>query len=175
MNGTFVQAILDNIFYLLPIRIIHSYEKGVLFKKGKDVAELGPGVHFFIPWLWSIEVINAAPEVQNLPTQSVTSKDRQTVAFSCNICYQVVDARKMFTQVQSFDDAIEGFAMVHLAEMISQHTVIQYHAKRESLHEQFAQTLSEKVEEWGAKMIWVGLTDYAVVKAYRLFGDGLLR
>lgn len=175
MNSTFIQSVLDNIFYLIPVRIVHSYEKGVLFKQGKDVAELGPGVHWFIPWLWSIEIVPAAPEVQNLPTQSVMTKDRKTIAFSCNICYQIEDARKMFTQIQQFDSAIEGFAMVHLAEMLSQHTVIQYHNKREALHEEFAKTLNEKVNEWGAKIIWVGITDYTEVRAWRLFGDGLLR
>lgn len=175
MNSTFVQAVLDNIFYLLPIRIVHEYEKGVLFKKGKAVRELQQGVHWFIPWLWSIEIVPAAPEVQNLPTQSVMTKDRKTIAFSCNICYQVEDAVKMFTQIQQFDSAIEGFAMVHLAEMMSRHTVLQYHKHREALEEEFAKTLSEKVAEWGAKIVWVGITDYTEVRAWRLFGDGLLR
>lgn len=166
-----VEAILNNVATLLPMRIVRGYERGVLFRWGTDVAELGAGLHWFLPGRESIEIVNVAPEVRNLPTQSVMTKDGHAVTFSCNVCYRITDARKMFTSVQSFDDAMTGYAMVHLAASIGGRTFASLKRNREDLEIELAETLTSKVRNWGAVIEWCGITDLVEARAYRLYGD----
>lgn len=171
MNTTIVEAVLNNVAILLPVRMVHSYERGVRFRGGRDVAELATGLHWFCPGYESIEVLNTAPETRNLPTQSSYTKDRRLVTYSGNLCYRIVDARKAYTSVQNFDESLVAFAMVHLEESIGKRTLFALQRKREDFDREFSSTMSAKVAEWGAEIEWVGLTDLAEGRAYRLFGD----
>ncbi len=171
MNTTIIEALFNNILVLLPLRIVHAYERGVKFRFGRDVAELAPGVHWFWPFFESVESVNIAPETRNLPTQSVVSKDGKAVSFSCNICYRIVDARRMYVSVQDFDHALEAYAMVHMAAGIGQRTIAAVKREREEIETELAESLTAKVSEWGAAIEWVGLTDLVEARAYRLFGD----
>lgn len=174
MNTTLVEAVVNNVAVLLPCRMVHSYERGVRFRWGRDHAVLSPGLHWFVPGAESIEIVNVAPETHNLPTQSAYTKDGKAVTFSGNICYRIVDARKMFVSVQSFDDALAAFAMVHIAAHIATVTLATLRRNREAMESAMAEALSEKVAEWGAEIEWFGLTDVAETRAFRLFGDALV-
>jgi regulator of protease activity HflC (stomatin/prohibitin superfamily) len=174
MNTTIVEAIANNVAILLPFRIVHSYERGVKFRWGKDIATLEPGCHFFIPGVESIEPINVVPETRNLPTQTAYTKDGKAITFSGNVCYRVNDPRKMYTSIQDFDQSMTAFAMVHLAEHIAKRSLAVLRKDRLELESEIADTLSEKVAEWGAQIEWFGLTDIVESRAYRLFGDPLL-
>ena len=116
-------------------------------------------------------VINVAPEVRNLVTQTVTTKDGHSVTLSANICYCIVDARASFTRIQDFDSSLESYAMVHLARSVSRLTMLQLKRERALVERNLARALSKRVKPWGAKIEWVGLTDLTEAKAYRLFGD----
>ncbi len=171
MNQPFVEAIFNNLALLLPLRVVNSYERGVRFRGGRDIAELEPGVHWFIPGYEAIEIVNVAPETRNLPTQTVTTKDKVDVTFSANVCYKITDARKMFVSVQSFDEAMIAFAMCHLATAVGDNTFASLLRNREQLESELAESLAAKVASWGADIEWVGFTDLTRAKAYRLFGD----
>ena len=172
MNTSLVEAILTNLAQLLPWRIVHSYERGVRFRLGRDVEELLPGWHWFWPAFESIDIVNVAPETRNLPTQTVMSKDGKPVTFSANVCYRITDARQMFVSVQDFDEAMIAYAMCHLASEIGARTLVGLRRDREELEPNLADSLSEKVGAWGAAIEWVGITDLANANAYRVFGDG---
>ena len=118
-----VEAVINNLATLLPLRMVHQYERGVKFRMGRDIAELPPGLHFFWPGFESIELVHVVPETKNLPTQSAYTKDGKAITFSGNVCYRITDARKMYVSVQEFDHAMVAFAMVHLAEQIAGRTL----------------------------------------------------
>lgn len=171
MDGTLLEAVFNNVLQLLPCRIVHSYEHGVKFRFGQDIAELPAGLHWFWPFVESIEVLNVAPEVRNLVTQTVTTKDGHSVTLSANVCYCIVDARLAFTKIQDFDNSMEAYAMVHLARSVSRLTMLQLKRERAQVERNLARALSKRVKPWGARIQWVGLTDLTEAKAFRLFGD----
>lgn len=171
MNTTFVEAVFNNLANLIPCKVIHSYERGVKFRGGVPKAELRQGIHWFWPFYESIEVVNTSDEVKDLPSQSVTTKDGHAITFSANICYCVINATDNYTKVQAFDEAMQGFAMVYLARAIRAMTLTQLKSQQERLESDFTIVLRKKVKRWGAKVVWCGITDLVVSKAYRLFGD----
>lgn len=167
-----VEAILSNLATLLPWRIVHTYERGVKFRRGRvQMRALDPGWHWFWPMLESIDVVNVALETRNLPTQSVLTKDGKSITFSCNVCYRITDACRMFVAIQDFDSAVEAFAMVHLAGAIGTRTMAALKKDREALELELCEGLTAKVADWGAEIEWVGLTDLVDARSYRLFGS----
>jgi regulator of protease activity HflC (stomatin/prohibitin superfamily) len=170
VNTTLLDAVVNNLAVLIPARMVHEYERGVLFAGGRVKRELPPGLHWFVPGWQSIEVLPVAPETRDLPTQSVMTKDGKSVTFSCNVCYRIVDPCRNYVAIQSFDESLIAFAMVHLAGSISSRTLAAIKRDREALEVELADTLSEKVAAWGAEIEWIGLTDLVETRAFRLYG-----
>lgn len=166
---TLVEIISNNLLALLPLKIVRSYERGVKFRLGKDIALLGPGLYFFIPFLEDIETVNVVPEVINLPTQTVMTADGRTVSFSANIEYEIHDARAMFCGVQDFQHSLANLAMNHLAARIREWQFTELVDFQKDLERSLKDTLTTRVKKWGVTILSVGMTDLAVTKAYRFY------
>lgn len=171
MTWNLVDLIANNLLALLPLKIIHSFERGVKFHLGTDVAELGPGIHLFIPFFQSIEVIHVVPEVVNLPTQSLTTVDGHHISFSANIEFEVHDARAMFVGVQDFQSSLMNMAMNHLAYRVREWTWQELREGQRELERSMKDTLTTRVKKWGVTVLSVGITDLVEAQTYRIFGE----
>ena len=171
MTWNLVDLISNNILALLPLRIIHSFERGVKFRLGRDIAELQPGLHFFWPYFEDIEVINVVPEVINLPTQSLTTLDGHHISFSANIEFEVHDARAMFCGVQDFQNSLMNMAMNHLAYRVRDWTWQELREGQRELERSIKDTLTTRVKKWGVTVLSVGITDLVETQTYRIFGE----
>src|SRR4051812_41059319 len=101
--GDFLQKLFEFIREFWPFSIIHSYEQGVKFRFGDDIAELNHGVWFRWPFLEEIHEVSVAEQTKNLLTQSLTTADNESISFSVNIVYKIGSARKMYVSVHDFD------------------------------------------------------------------------
>ncbi len=170
-GSTLVEAIMANLATLAPWRVVRSYERGIRFRAGRDIAELGPGWHWFVPVWESIEVVPVVQETRNVVSQSSWTADGGTVGFSCAYCYEIVDARKAFTRVQDLDGSMDNFVMVWLARAIRRRTRDQLRRDVRTLERRLEISLSHRAARWGVQITWLGLTDLSDTRVYRVLGD----
>lgn len=187
MTTTLVDIIANNLLALLPIKIIHPYERGVMFtfghaltfrqwlaiKRGKEVTpgQLEPGLHFFFPYFQSITVVHVVPEVVNLPTQSLTTTDGHHISFSANIEFEVHDAFAMYCGVQDFQNSLVNLAMNHLAYRVREWSWAELLTGQKDLERSMKDTLTTRVKKWGVTILSVGITDMVETQTYRVYGD----
>lgn len=171
VGGTLVELVGQNLAALIPLREVRTYQQGVRFSRGRDLALLEAGLYFHIPYFWEVEIIDVAAQVLNLPTQSVRTSDGVQVSFSSNIEYEVVDARAMYTNVQNLDRSLAALAMGHLARKIRRHPLDKLTAEARALEENLKRTLTTRCKKWGVRINDVALTDLVAAKAFRLYGD----
>ena len=156
---------------LWPFGIVRSYQRGIRFRLGIDVAEIQPGWYF--AW-WVVEdvvVVNVVPDVLDLPVQSITAADGAEITVSANIAYEITDARAMFTKVQDFQDSLSRIAMNHLAQKIRAWTWKELQDHQAELERSLKGTLTTRLARlgWGVEIIDVGLTDLVRCRQYRLY------
>lgn len=155
---------------LVPARIIESWEQGIRFRRGEpDPDPLGPGIWFFKPFLDRIEVIPTKPRFIDLPTQSVTTQDNQTVTFSANICYEIENAVLAYTEVHDLEDFMSRASMGHLHGKIHEWSLVDLMAHLKDLEKSLEGTLQTRVRKWGIKVLDVKLTDMVKTRQYRLY------
>lgn len=171
LGTTIVEAVFQNLAALLPIRVVRSYQQGVRFSLGQDRALLHTGVYFHLPWIWEVEIVDTAPQVLNLPTQTVRTIDGHSISFSGNIEFQVVDARLMYTKVQDLNHSLAARTMGHIARKIRRRTLDVLTTKQASLETYLKNTLHLQCSGWGVRINDVALTDLVQSKAFRLYGD----
>lgn len=171
---TLVDWIGQNLRELAPWRIVRTYQRGVRFRAGIDVEELSPGWHWFVPVWESIEVVDVVSDVLNLPTQSITTKDKRTVSFSANVEFETVDARLRYTKVLDFEMSLARIAMGHIAMKAREWTWEELFTGQRDLENSLKRTLTTRAAAWGIQINEVRLTDCVVSRAYRLLGDPMV-
>jgi regulator of protease activity HflC (stomatin/prohibitin superfamily) len=163
--------LVNNIFVLIPVKKIHSYERGVKFRNGKDIRELRHGIYFYIPFYESIEKVDVQQQTHNLLSQSMTSKDMLPITFSCNLKYRVKNARKMFTVVHNFDESLENEVMMVIADEASKMTFSDLVKKRNIVEKRAMKRIGVQAVKWGAVVDGFAFTDLVNARQYRFFGD----
>jgi regulator of protease activity HflC (stomatin/prohibitin superfamily) len=163
--------LLSNVAALIPVAKVHSFQKGVKYSLGKDVATLSTGIHFYVPFFQSIEVIDVKQQTHNLLTQSVTTKDGKYVTFSCNMTYRITNARKNFTEVHEFVPSLENYAMMVVADHVARSRFSELVEGRDMIQESVKDEINERARKWGATVDDFAFTDLVQAKPYRLFGD----
>ena len=169
---TLVDLVKNNLLAMLPVKIIHSFERGVKFHKGIDKALLGPGLHWFLPFLQSIEVASVVDDVITLPTQSLTTSDDKHISFCMNVEYEIHDLRAMWIEVQDFQHSLKNLAMNHLAARVRELSWKELRESQSELEKSMKGTLTTKVKKWGVTVLSVGIVDLVETQTYRIFGDG---
>ncbi|MGI9557951.1 MAG: SPFH domain-containing protein, partial [Solirubrobacterales bacterium] len=61
------------------IRVLREYERGVIFRLGRLIAQKGPGLIFLIPVVDQMVRVDLRTVTLNVPPQEVITKDNVTV------------------------------------------------------------------------------------------------
>jgi len=87
-----VSQIVEAMLQFIPRRvIIRATERGVKWSLWREPQEMSPGIRFYWPLITDIEVTVVARQTINLPTQSLMTRDGQTVVAGGVIIYKISD------------------------------------------------------------------------------------
>lgn len=178
-GASLIEWIGQNLAELLPFKVIPVYARGVRFFMGRLYEHKGhawtgtlePGLWARCPWLWPIETINVVPQVTNLVTQTITTKDGQSLSFSANVEWEIVNATAAWTKVQDVENSVAFLCMSHLARKLRAYTLAEAIEGGRDLERSLEKSLSNRLSEWGVRVTDVGLTDMTRSRAFRLYGD----
>jgi len=171
---TFVDFLASNLREVIPLKTIFPYQKGVRFTFGHTGAELDEGMHWYVPFFQRIEIVDSAPQVINLPTQSLETKEgngkqKVPIAVSTTIEYEVTSARDYWTKVQQAEDSLANMAMGEIAHVVSSTGYEDLDIGR--LEGRVLESIKDRAKDWGLKVNRVYFTDTVKHRAIRLLSD----
>jgi regulator of protease activity HflC (stomatin/prohibitin superfamily) len=161
-----IATLLDWLRLFWPFVVVHSYERGVRFWLGRDTALLEPGVHMFLPFFGSIHTIAVVQDYIRLGNQNLTTKDGKPVLVSCNIRYEVTDARSAFVDVQEFPVSLGDLARQALSSQIREYEYPELLANQSGLEKDIRHEINKASQKWGVKVTNVGLADFILTRSY---------
>lgn len=165
----------ENFAKLIPVKIVRSYQQGVKFSDGADVALLQSGWHWYWPFKQAIEVVDTAEDVIDCQVQSLTTKlddaaRSEEVTLSFVITFRITDARKLYVGLQDWQVNIERAARRYIHRRVRAWTYRELIDKQTQLESGLKETLTAKFEKWGVEITDVGLTDLTSARNYRVYG-----
>ena len=120
--GVIVLALL--LFALgLSLRIVKQYEQGVLFRFGRVIAVLEPGLRFIIPFVDVLHKVSLRIVTIPIQSQGIITKDNVSVDVSAVAYYRITDARKSVVAIENIRTAIDQIAQTTLRKVVGQHTL----------------------------------------------------
>jgi regulator of protease activity HflC (stomatin/prohibitin superfamily) len=154
-----VIAVILLILLSSAIRILREYERGVIFRLGRLIAQKGPGLILLIPIIDQMVRVDLRTVTLNVPPQEVITKDNVTVRVNAVAYFRVIDPNKAITEVENFLLATSQIAQTTLRSVLGKAELDALLSERERLNIELQQIIDEQTEPWGVKVSTVEVKD----------------
>jgi regulator of protease activity HflC (stomatin/prohibitin superfamily) len=141
------------------IRILREYERGVIFRLGRLIAQKGPGLIYVIPIIDRMVRMDLRTVTLNVPPQEVISKDNVTVRVNAVAYFRVIDPNRAVTEVENFLLATSQIAQTTLRSVLGKAELDSLLSERERLNMELQRIIDEQTEPWGVKVSTVEVKD----------------
>jgi regulator of protease activity HflC (stomatin/prohibitin superfamily) len=141
------------------VRILREYERGVIFRLGRLIAQKGPGLIFLIPIVDRMVRIDLRTVTLTVPPQEVITKDNVTVRVTAVAYFRVIDSNRAVTEVENFHLATSQIGQTTLRSVLGKAELDSLLSERERLNVELQQIIDEQTEPWGVKVTTVEVKD----------------
>ncbi len=145
-------------WFLLSIKVLNEYERGVIFRLGKVLPKAkGPGLTLVA---WPIDRmvrISLRTVVMDVPPQDVITRDNVTVKVNAVVYFRVVDPRSAVINVENFLYATSQEAQTTLRSILGQAHLDQLLSEREHLGQMLQEVIDQHTDPWGVKVTQVAV------------------
>ena len=152
---------------MLPFVIIEQWNGAVQLRCGKFIKVLSPGIHFKIPFFDSVIECPVITQSVNLPSQTLTTLDEQSIVLKSIIRYKVSNVRTYLLSVMHANDVLIDTTQGMIRDVVELTTW----EDLVDVNETITDKVKEYVVRWGIEVEAVTITDLGIVKSFRIFGD----
>ncbi len=143
----------------LSLRIVKQYEQGVLFRFGRVIAVLEPGLRFIIPFVDVLHKVSLRIITIPIQSQGIITKDNVSVDVSAVAYYRITDARKSVVAIENIRTAIDQIAQTTLRKVVGQHTLDETLSETDRINLDIREILDMTTLDWGVEVTLVELKD----------------
>jgi regulator of protease activity HflC (stomatin/prohibitin superfamily) len=149
------------LFILLAsaVRILREYERGVIFRLGRLIAQKGPGLILLIPIVDKMVRVDLRTVTLNVPPQEVITKDNVTVRVTAVAYFRVIDPNRAITEIENFLLATSQISQTTLRSVLGKAELDALLGERERLNTELQRIIDEQTEPWGIKVTTVEVKD----------------
>jgi regulator of protease activity HflC (stomatin/prohibitin superfamily) len=138
------------------IRILAEYERGVIFRLGRVLAEpKGPGIFLVFRPFDRMVRIPLRTEVLEVPPQDVVTRDNVTVKVNAVIYFRVIDPNRCVLDVANYLYATSQLAQTTLRSVLGEVELDELLSQREKLNVRLQSVLDQHTGPWGVKVAMV--------------------
>ena len=154
-------------YQLMPYVIIEEWNAGVHLRYGRYINTLNSGVHFNIPFFDNIIECPVITQSVNLPSQTLTTLDDESIVLKAIIRYKVSNVRTYLLGVMHANDVLIDTTQGMIRDVVELTTWDDL----VNVNEIITDKVKEYVVRWGIEVEAVTITDLGIVKSFRIFGD----
>jgi len=140
------------VFVVKAVKIVKEYERIVVFRFGRVLAEKGPGLVLIYPFIDQPKKVDLRERYITIPHQTCITKDNAPVDVDFIVYFKVFNAADSVIQVQNFEGAATGIATTTLRAVIGDIVLDEVLAKRENINAILRTKLDEVTSRWGVKI-----------------------
>lgn len=145
---------------LANFRVIKQYERGVVFRFGRVLAEIRPpGLTWLVPVADHLEKVNMQIITMPVPAQDGITRDNVTVRVDAVIYFNVADPVRAAVDVQDYMSAIGQVAQTSLRSIIGKSDLDDLLSNREGLNQGLELMIDSPALGWGIQIDRVEIKD----------------
>jgi len=153
------------IFLGSAIRVLREYERGVIFRLGRLIAQKGPGLILLIPVVDRMVRVDLRTVTLNIPPQEVITRDNVPTRVNAVCYFRVIDPNRAIVEVENFLLATSQISQTALRSVLGKAELDQLLSERERLNSDLQVIIDEQTEPWGVKVSIVEIKDVEIPEA----------
>jgi regulator of protease activity HflC (stomatin/prohibitin superfamily) len=151
---------------LSGLRLIHEYQRGVVFRLGKYEQMLDPGLRVVIPLgIDRVNRVDVRTTAVEVPSQDVITVDNVMVRVLAAVYFQVVNPPLAVTKVANYRQATAYLVQSSLRSFIGRVSLHQLLTGRDLINEMLRRIVDEETEPWGITVSMVEFKDVQLPEA----------
>src|ERR687886_184318 len=151
------------LFLISAIKVAREYERGIVFRLGRLLAEpKGPGLFILIPVIDRMVKVDLRTITLNIPPQEVITKDNVPVRVNAVAYFRIVEPKNAIVQVENFMVATSQIAQTTLRSVLGQHVLDELLSEREKINAILQEIIDEATSPWGIKVSIVEVKDVEI-------------
>jgi regulator of protease activity HflC (stomatin/prohibitin superfamily) len=144
------------------LRVLREYERGVIFRLGRLIAQKGPGLIVLIPIIDRMVRVDLRTITLQIPPQEVITRDNVTARVTAVTYFRVIDPNRAITEVENFLSAVTQIAQTTLRSVLGTAELDTLLAERERLNADLQKIIDDQTEPWGVKVTTVEIKDVEI-------------
>jgi regulator of protease activity HflC (stomatin/prohibitin superfamily) len=144
------------------VRVLREYERGVIFRFGRLVAQKGPGLVFLVPIADRMVRVTLRTITHAIPPQDVITRDNVPARVDAVAYFRVVDADASVVDIEDYLRATAEIAKTTLRSVLGKAELDSLLSDRERLNEDLQRIIDEQTEPWGIKVVTVEIKDVGI-------------
>src|SRR4051812_48820344 len=151
------------LFAISAIKVAREYERGIVFRLGRLLAEpKGPGLFLLIPIVDRMVKVDLRTITLNIPPQEVITKDNVPVRVNAVAYFRIVAPKDAIVQIENFMVATSQIAQTTLRSVLGQHQLDELLSEREKINAILQAIIDEQTAPWGIKVSIVEVKDVEI-------------
>ena len=151
------------LFLVSAIKVAREYERGIIFRLGRLLAEpKGPGLFLLIPIVDRMVKVDLRTITLNIPPQEVITKDNVPVRVNAVAYFRIVEPKNAIVQVENFMVATSQIAQTTLRSVLGQHLLDELLSERDKINSILQEIIDEATAPWGVKVSIVEVKDVEI-------------
>jgi len=148
-----IAVIIVLIWLFNSLNVLREYERGVIFRIGRLLAEpKGPGLIWVFWPIDRIVRVSLRTITMDVPTQDVITKDNVSVKVNAVVYFRVVDPLRAIVGVENYLYATSQLAQTRLRSVLGEVGLDDLLSQREKLNQRLQDTLDQHTDPWGIKV-----------------------
>jgi regulator of protease activity HflC (stomatin/prohibitin superfamily) len=150
---TTIVVIIVVLYLLSSIKILREYERGVIFRLGRLLAQpKGPGIVLVFAPVDRMVRVSLRVETLEVPPQDVITRDNVTVKVNAVIYFRVIEPRLAIVEVSNFLNATSQLAQTTLRSVLGEVELDELLSQRDKLNLRLQSILDQHTSPWGVKV-----------------------
>lgn len=141
--------------FIFGIRVISQWQRGVIFRFGKFLREIQPGLTWVIPAIDTLYRIDMRIRTMDVVPQEVMTKDSVPTKIDAVVYYKIFDAQKSITAVENFAYASTLLAQSKLRDVVGKYDLDTLLSSKDKLGNEVLQALQIPTDTWGVNIVSV--------------------
>src|SRR3954453_3387992 len=151
------------LFLISAIKVAREYERGIVFRLGRLLAEpKGPGLFLLIPVVDRMVKVDLRTITLTIPPQEVITKDNVPVRVNAVAYFRIVEPKNAIVQVENFMVATSQIAQTTLRSVLGQHMLDELLSERDKINTILQAIIDEATAPWGIKVSIVEVKDVEI-------------
>lgn len=136
----------------LGLRVIFQWERGVVFRFGKLLREINPGLNWIVPIVDVVYHVDMRIRTMDVIPQEVMTKDSVPTKIDAVIYYKIFDAQKSITAVENFAYASTLLAQSKLRDIVGKYDLDTLLSSKDRIGNEVLEVLQGPTDEWGVNV-----------------------